>query len=247
MTKEPRMIDTWSKRPRQPPIQCWGYKGDHMFRDCSHKSEKGRVVHNVQQAEIVEDMGRNVPRIYAALDNKKSKYQSHVIKVEGMINNQTIVILIDSGASHSYIDPKMVESLHFPRRKNGKSWLVQVATGARRKFNEMVNSCLMDMNGLNIKAYLNIFPLGSYDYLIGMDWLEQHHTLLDCHNKEFTFLDEEGKLRKVQVIPKEVTITKISALQLKKCYKKGCQIFATHMEETPKDKVPNLEDYAVLE
>ena len=45
-----------------------------------------------------------------------------MIEVEGMINNQTITILIDSGASHSYIDPKMVESLHFPRSKHGKSW-----------------------------------------------------------------------------------------------------------------------------
>jgi hypothetical protein len=34
---------------------------------------------------------------------------------------------------------------------------------------------------------------------------------------------------------------------LKKCYRKGCQIFATHMEETPKDKVPNLEYHEVLE
>jgi hypothetical protein len=51
---------------KEPPIQCWGCKGDHMFKDC----EKGRIVHNVQQAEMVEDMGRNVPRIYAALDNK---------------------------------------------------------------------------------------------------------------------------------------------------------------------------------
>jgi predicted aspartyl protease len=69
-------------------------------------------------------MGKNVPRIYAALDNKKVEYQSHMIEVEGMINNQTITILIDSGASHSYIDPKMVESLQFPRNKHGKYWLV---------------------------------------------------------------------------------------------------------------------------
>jgi hypothetical protein len=60
-------------------------------------------------------------------------------------------------------------------------------------------------------------------------------------------LDEEGNLRKVQGIPRVVTIREISALQLKKCYRKGCQIFAAHMEETPKDKEPNLEDYAVLE
>jgi hypothetical protein len=34
---------------------------------------------------------------------------------------------------------------------------------------------------------------------------------------------------------------------LKKCYRKGYQIFAAHIKETPKDKVPNLEDHAVLE
>jgi hypothetical protein len=76
--------------------------------------------------------------------------------------------------------------------------------------------------------------------------LDPHHSLLDCHNKEFTFLDEEGNQRKVQGIPRAVTVSEISAPQLKKCYRKGCQIFVAHMEKTPEDKVPNLEDYAVL-
>jgi hypothetical protein len=43
-----------------------------------------------------------------------------MIEVEGKINDQPIAILIDLGASHSYIDPKMVERFHFPRRKLGK-------------------------------------------------------------------------------------------------------------------------------
>jgi hypothetical protein len=130
-----------------------------------------RVVHNVQQAETVEDMGSRVPRIYASLDNKQEKYQSHMIEIEGMINNHAFTILIDLGASHSYIDPRVVESLQFPRRKHGKSWLVQLATRNKRKVMELVKSCLVAMNGLNTRVELNILPLGSYDYLIGMDWL----------------------------------------------------------------------------
>jgi hypothetical protein len=35
-------------------------------------------------------------------------------------------------------------------------------------------------------------------------------------------------------------------MQLKKCYGNECQIFAVHMEESPKDKVPNIEDHTVL-
>jgi hypothetical protein len=218
-----------------------------MFRVCPHISDKVRVVHNVQRAETVGDMGRNIPRIYATLDNNQTEYQSHMIEVEVMINNQTITILIDLGASHSYIDPKMVESLHFPRRKHEKSWLVQLATGAKRKVNEMVKSCLMDMNGLNTRAYLNILLLGSYDFLIGMDWLDKHHAILDCRNKAFTCLEEEGNQRTIQGIPRAVTIREISTMQLKKYYRKGCQLFSAHMEEAYNDKVPNLEDYPVLE
>ena len=72
----------------------------------------------------MEDMGSRMPRIYATLNNKQAEYQSHMIEVEGMINNQLFTILIDSGASHSYIDPRVVESLHLSRSKHEKSWLV---------------------------------------------------------------------------------------------------------------------------
>jgi predicted aspartyl protease len=87
-----------------------------------------RTVHNVQQAHIMGDMGRNVLRIYAALDNKNVEFQSHMVEVKGNINNQSITILIDSGASHSYLDPKIVERFHFPRSRLGAPWLVQLAT-----------------------------------------------------------------------------------------------------------------------
>jgi hypothetical protein len=102
------------------------------------------------------------------------------------------------------------------------------------------------MNGLSTKAELNVLPLGSYDCLIGMDWLDQHHAILYYHNKAFTFLDEEGNRRTVQGIPKDVAIREISTMQLKKCYRKGCQLFTSHAEETPKDKVSSIGDRAVL-
>ena len=115
-----------------------------------------------------------------------------MIEVEGMINNRPFTVLIDSGARHSYIDLRVVESFHLSRRKHENSWLVQLATGTKRKVTELVKSCLVDMNGLRTKAGLNILPLGSYDCLIGMDWLEQHHAILYYCNKAFTCLDEEG-------------------------------------------------------
>jgi hypothetical protein len=40
-----------------------------------------------------------------------------MIEVEGMINNHSFTILIDSGASHSYIDPKVVEMIAISKKK----------------------------------------------------------------------------------------------------------------------------------
>jgi hypothetical protein len=145
-----------------------------------------------------------------------------MFEVEDKISGQPNNILIDSRATHSYLDPNMVERFHFLRRNLGKSWLVQLATGEKRKINEMVNACPLEMNGLHTKVDLNIIDLGLYNCLIGMDWLDEHHDVLDCYNKDFTCLDEKGNLRSVQGIPRVVTIREILALQLKKHYKKGC-------------------------
>jgi hypothetical protein len=169
-----------------------------------------------------------------------------MIEVESMINNRPLIILIDSGASHSYVDPRVVESFHLSRSKHERSWLVHLATRTKRKVTELVKSCSIDMNGLSRKVELNILPLGSYDYLIGMDWLDQNHALLDYHNKRFTCLDEEGNRKIVQGIPRAMAVREISAMQLEKCYKKGCQLFVACVEEASKYEVSNIRDHEIL-
>jgi hypothetical protein len=70
------MEDSFGKRPRQELVQFWGFEGNHLYRDYPHKEERMRTVHNIQEAEIIEDMGGNMQSIYVSLDNKKQKYQS---------------------------------------------------------------------------------------------------------------------------------------------------------------------------
>ena len=72
----------------------------------------------------------------------------------------------------------------------------------------MVNNFLTDIN-------VNIMPLGSYDLLIGMDWIEEHKVVLNCFDKTFTCTDDNGDNIKVKGIPRKVTIRGISALQMK--------------------------------
>jgi hypothetical protein len=168
-----------------------------------------RTAHNILEAETLEDMGRSMPRIYATLDNKHVEYQSPMIEVEVKINNEPIKILIDSVAIHSYINDNIVEIFHLQRSKHNISWLVQLAMRDKRTINELVKYCPIDMNGLDTNVDVNIIPLGSYDFLIGMDWLEKHHDVLECYNKTIMCLDEEGKKGKIQGIPRAKVVREI--------------------------------------
>ena len=117
----------------------------------------------------MEDVVRGMPIIYATLDNRQVDHQSNMIEIGGMLIKQTISILIDSRASHSYIDPSLIEKFHLPRSKHDHSWMVHLATGTKRKVSELLKRCPLEMNGLATIADLNIIPLGSYHVLIGMD------------------------------------------------------------------------------
>ena len=47
--------------------------------------------------------------INAALENRQADYQTSMVEVEGKLNQTPISILIDPGASLSYISPDLVE------------------------------------------------------------------------------------------------------------------------------------------
>ena len=67
----------------------------------------------------------------------------------------------------------------------------------KRKVSKIVKECEVNLNGFLMEVNLNILPLGSYNVLIGMDWLEQHHVMLDCLHKSILCTDSLGNQVKV--------------------------------------------------
>ena len=101
----------------------------------------------------------------------------------------------------------------------------------------MVEKCPLVMNGWVTCVDLNVLPLGSYDVLIGMDWLEAHRVKLDSYHKTFECMEEEGNPRVVRGIPKVISVRQILAMQLKKLCRKGFQLYVAHIEGETMNKL----------
>ena len=153
-----------------------------------------------------------------------------MVEIEGKILNTSISILIDPGACRSYVSPKIFDVCKLGKVKHDKTWLVQLAIGMKHKVLEIVNDCELNLNGFPNRVNWNILPLGSYDILISMDWLEQHHVMLNFLHNSILCTYIQGNQKKIQGIPKKVSVRHISSLQENKCIRKGCKLFAMNIQ-----------------
>ena len=86
-----------------------------MRINCPLENENARPTYNVQEAEIVGQVARVIPRIYAALEDHQEDHQSTVVDVACNIVDQSISILIDPVSIHCYITPRVVEICAFKK------------------------------------------------------------------------------------------------------------------------------------
>ena len=95
----------------------------------------------MQEDSIVGDIGKIFHLINASLEDWQEDHQTSIVENQGTISNQNLSILIEPGATVSYINPKMMENCHLTKVRHARTWSVQVATQAKRKVTLFVANC----------------------------------------------------------------------------------------------------------
>jgi len=113
--------------------------------------------------------------------------------MDDMLCDQVVSILIDPRSNYSYINPNLVDKCGFRKEVHAEYWLVQLATGMKKRVHHWVRACAFVLNGMPTTTHLNVFPLGSYNILLDMDWLCLHRTKVDCFDKATECVDDSGE------------------------------------------------------
>jgi hypothetical protein len=93
-----------------------------------------------------------------------------------------------------------------------------------------------------LKVYVT--ALGTYDLIIGMDWLESHRAMVDCFTKRVLCVDDEGRPVEIHGVRRKVSLHFISTMKVKRCMRQGCRLYV--VEAVNERKGPSLDQYPVL-
>nr|KYP62558.1 hypothetical protein KK1_017096 [Cajanus cajan] len=122
-----------------------------------------------------------------ALTGVEASTSSDLVKGKGKAAGMDVMILFDSGASHSFISYACAELLGLPVCDLGLKLLVSTPVSASVVASELCVSCPIVVGEKKYKVNLICLPLVDIDIILGMDWLSANHILIDCANKKLIF------------------------------------------------------------
>eukprot|EP00253_Pinus_taeda_P004738 PITA_04738 len=186
--------DSVGSRNQAPRRGCWTFGGPHYERDCPQKTG---ITKSTKNATTVGDLGK-AHRIHAAVNIRQFEHQSTVLETSGNIDGMSFVILIDPGATDSFISLNALSMIKHKATPQYEFRHVEMACGMKRNVGKMVKDCEVDLGVCKTKVSLYSTILGVYDVVIRMDWLERHEALLDYKDKILHFTDDDSQRKSLR-------------------------------------------------
>lgn len=119
----------------------------------------------------------------------------------------------------------------------------------QNRVEKRVDSCLFcsDLEHPNFQTQVNLHlaPLGSYDVILGINWLTEHKVAVNCDDKVVSCIDDSGNLVEIHGSKRPLELRHISGMQLKKAQRKGYSIFSIIVSELDNPK-KSPKNYLVL-
>ncbi|GKE78140.1 putative reverse transcriptase domain-containing protein, partial [Tanacetum coccineum] len=142
----------------------------HFKKDCPQWKNKNQGNGNaVAKAYAVGAAGQNP-------DN-------NIVTGTFLLNNRCASILFDTGADRSFVSTQFSTLINIAPTTLDHGYNVELADGRIIWVNTVLLGCTL--NFLNHPFHVDLMPveMGTYDVIIGMDWLTKYQAVIDCAKK----------------------------------------------------------------
>ncbi|GJZ08832.1 putative reverse transcriptase domain-containing protein [Tanacetum coccineum] len=217
----------------------------HFKRDCPKLKNKDGGNGNAQG--WVYAVGNAEKR-----GNASGNPDSNVVTGTFLLNNHYASILFDTGADRSFISTAFSSLIDIVPTPLDNSYDVELADGKIVGIDTIIRGCTL--NFLDHPFNIDLMPveLGSFDVIIGMDWLRRCHAVIVCDeklvqvpygNETLTFCGNESSNER------ESRLAVISYSKAQEYMAKGCQVFLAQIsakKEEDKSEGKQIKDVPIV-
>ncbi|GKB65650.1 putative reverse transcriptase domain-containing protein [Tanacetum coccineum] len=235
-------------------------KAGHMARDCKGKAiatganarptmtcydcgEKGHTRNYCPKRR--DPQGEEARgRAYVIRDAEKQQ-GPNVVTGTFLLNNRYATVLFDSGSDKSFVNTSFSHLIDINPVRLDTSYEVELADGRVASTNTILRGCTLNLLNHLFKIDLMPIELGTFDVVIGMDWLVDQDAVIVC-GKKVVHIPVKNKTLVIEGDRGASRLKIISCIKANKYIERGHQLFVAHVtEKEPKEK--RLEDVPVIQ
>ncbi|GKE98997.1 putative reverse transcriptase domain-containing protein, partial [Tanacetum coccineum] len=195
----------------------------------------------------------NAPAKVYVVGHAGTNPDSNVVMGTFLLNNRYASILFDIGADRSFVSTTFSSQIDITPTTLDHYYDVELADGRIIRLNTIIWGCTL--NFLNHPFNIDLIPieLGSFDIIIGMDWLAKYQVVIVCAEK---IVHSPYGIETLIVHGdesnwgNETRLNIISCTKTQKYMLKGCPIFLAHVtikETEDKSEEKRLKDVPIVQ
>ncbi|GJV68111.1 putative reverse transcriptase domain-containing protein [Tanacetum coccineum] len=228
--KDCRSRNVASGTNARPAVVCYecGERG-HKSNACPKKADQ---------------QGGNVRGQAYVIRDAKNNQGPNVVTGTFLLNNCYVTILFDSGADKSFVDVRFCHLLDIKPAKLNTSYEVELVDGKVVCTNTVLKGCTLNLLDHLFDIDLMPIELGTFDVIIGMDWLVERDAVIVCGKKE-VHVPYKNKTLVVKGDSGASRLKVISCIKARKYIERGSQLFLAQVTEKEPSK-KQLQDVPVI-
>ncbi|GJZ61611.1 putative reverse transcriptase domain-containing protein [Tanacetum coccineum] len=234
----------------QQDIICYecGRPG-HFRKDCPKLRNQNRGNKNGNKTGNQTGGNETTARAYA-IGGGGTNPNSNVVTGTFLLNNCYASMLFDSGADRSFVSTTFSALLDVTPTTLDTSYAVELADGRISETNIVLRGCTLGLLGHPFDIDLMPVELGSFDVIIGMDWLAKYHALIVCDEKVVRIpYGNEVLIIRGDNCDNGSKLNIISCMMTQKYIEKGCQVYlaqVTFKKVEDKSEEKQLKDVPIV-
>ncbi|GJT71547.1 reverse transcriptase domain-containing protein [Tanacetum coccineum] len=206
---------------------------------CHACGEKGHYANQCQKTTNNNAQGRAY-----MLRDRNAHQNPNVVMGMFLLNQHLARVLFDSGADKSFVSISLASKLNISPIKIDTFYYIEMADGNLISTNTVIQGAILTLLNQPFKIDLMLIKLGSFDVVIGIDWLSKYHARIICDEK-VVHIPLNGETLIIQGDQSKTRLNLISCIKTERYISRGCQVFVGQIMEKKSDE-KRLEDIPVV-